>query len=70
MDLNGPEILHSYIILQGNLGDCWLLAAMASLAMNPTLLQQVVPPGQGFTTEHDYVGLFKFRYVESAIVVR
>jgi calpain len=46
--------------MQGDLGDCWLLAAMSSLAMNQTLLQQVLPPGQGFGTE-EYVGMFRFR---------
>lgn len=47
-------------INQGELGDCWLLAAMSSLAMNHTLLHQVMPVGQTFTD--DYVGMFKFRF--------
>eukprot|EP00092_Neocalanus_flemingeri_P017950 GFUD01019424.1.p1 GENE.GFUD01019424.1~~GFUD01019424.1.p1 ORF type:complete len:557 (+),score=139.71 GFUD01019424.1:131-1801(+) len=45
---------------QGELGDCWLLAAMSSLAMDHSLLHRVIPPGQGFDTE--YVGMFRFRF--------
>jgi len=33
-------------VKQGILGDCWLLAAMASLCSDQILLSQVVPPNQ------------------------
>ena len=50
-------------VVQGELGDCWLLAAMSSLAMDHTILHQVIPPGQGFGEELQYVGMFRFRWV-------
>ena len=48
---------------QGELGDCWLLAAMSSLAMDHSILHQVIPAGQGFGAEYQYVGMFRFRWV-------
>eukprot|EP00092_Neocalanus_flemingeri_P015176 GFUD01016393.1.p1 GENE.GFUD01016393.1~~GFUD01016393.1.p1 ORF type:complete len:558 (+),score=172.85 GFUD01016393.1:52-1725(+) len=47
-------------INQGELGDCWLLAAMSSMAMDKDLLYQVMPKDQSF--DEDYVGMFKFRF--------
>ena len=46
--------------ISGELGDCWLLAAMASLAMRRDLLDQVVMPNQDF--ESEYNGKFHFRF--------
>ncbi|XP_018324293.1 calpain-9 isoform X2 [Agrilus planipennis] len=46
----------------GELGDQWLMAAVASLALTPRFLERVVPPDQGFDTLHSYCGVFRFRF--------
>ncbi|XP_052766138.1 calpain-B-like isoform X6 [Mya arenaria] len=46
-------------VQQGELGDCWLLAAVASLTCNSHLLNKVIIPEQNFTGP-DYCGVFKF----------
>ncbi|XP_071766528.1 calpain-1 catalytic subunit-like [Centroberyx gerrardi] len=44
---------------QGSVGNCWFLAAIASLTFQKDLMVQVVPLDQNFK---DYAGIFHFRF--------
>ncbi|KAG5666810.1 hypothetical protein PVAND_014820 [Polypedilum vanderplanki] len=48
-----------------NLGNCWVIAAMANLAMHPKLLNQVVCIDNGDFDE-SYAGIFHFRFWHNA----
>ncbi|TGZ63818.1 hypothetical protein CRM22_006700 [Opisthorchis felineus] len=56
-------------VKQGEIGDCWFLAALSSLSIHPKLLDQVVPSGQTFNMQEShndktipYCGMFWFRF--------
>lgn len=39
-------------VIQGELGDCWLMAGAASLTLRDELFYRVVPPDQSFTENY------------------
>ncbi|CAH0563874.1 unnamed protein product [Brassicogethes aeneus] len=56
-----PET-YRFAVEAGELGDQYLLSAVASLALTPKFLDRVVPPEQGFDTTASYCGVFIFRF--------
>ncbi|VDD75021.1 unnamed protein product [Mesocestoides corti] len=46
---------------QGELGDCWVVAALASMVTQPHLAMRSIPQGQSFRSEW-YAGCFCFRF--------
>ncbi len=61
----GPQMFvgstDRFDINQGEIGNCWFLAALANLVENKRCFHRVVPQRQGFG-ESDYCGLFRFRF--------
>lgn len=55
------EGVSRFDVVQGELGDCWLVAAVANLTLNPKLFSVVVPTDQSFE-RGSYCGLFRFRF--------
>lgn len=48
-----------FAVEAGELGDQWLMAAVASLALTPRFLDRVVPHDQGFDNSTAYCGVFR-----------
>lgn len=47
---------------QGEIGNCWFIAAMANLTLNKTLFDQVVCADNCPNFKENYVGIFHFRF--------
>lgn len=62
---NTPQFVSAGVsrfdVVQGELGDCWLIAAIANLTLNQKLFSLVVPPDQSFD-RGSYCGIFRFRF--------
>ena len=54
------ENVDRFDVKQGELGNCWFLAALTNLAENKKRFRRVVPRRQKFSTE--YAGIFRFRF--------
>uniref|UniRef100_G3MR51 Calpain catalytic domain-containing protein n=1 Tax=Amblyomma maculatum TaxID=34609 RepID=G3MR51_AMBMU len=59
-----PEFLKRgfsrFDVQQGGMGDCWVVASMATLTLHSELFKNVVPQDQTFAKEK-YAGIFHFR---------
>lgn len=54
------ESFSRFDVEQGGLGNCWVLASMATLTLHKDLFNNVVPEGQSFERDK-YAGIFHFR---------
>lgn len=58
--------MSSHDVTQGKLGNCWFVAACSSLAMEPSLLEKVIPEmkHQDWDPQNvgNYQGIFRFRF--------
>ena len=54
------EPIDRFDINQGEIGNCWFLAAMTNLVENKNCFHRVVPQDEGF--HEGYSGIFRFRF--------
>ncbi|XP_073527906.1 calpain-13-like isoform X3 [Phyllobates terribilis] len=47
-------------IMQGEIGDCWVLSVVGALTLHRKFLANVIPKDQGYT--YKYTGIFHFRF--------
>ncbi|XP_062847568.1 calpain-2 catalytic subunit-like isoform X2 [Trichomycterus rosablanca] len=45
---------------QGDLGDCWFLAAIGAITFQKDIMDEIIPENQSFSK--DYAGIFHFRF--------
>ena len=62
--VNDPKFIvdgaSRFDVNQGSLGNCWVLASVASLTLKKKLFARVVPNDQSF--DEEYAGIFHFRF--------
>ncbi|KAL3232016.1 hypothetical protein MRX96_023099 [Rhipicephalus microplus] len=60
---NNPKLFvdgaSRFDVVQGSVGNCWMVASAANLTLNDELFYRVVPDDQSF--HEDYAGIFHFR---------
>lgn len=60
---NNPKLFvdgaSRFDVVQGSVGNCWMVASTANLTLNDELFYRVVPDDQSF--HEDYAGIFHFR---------
>ena len=54
------SVIFRFDINQGELGDCWFLAPLSSLAENSHFMDRVLPAEQSF--DKNYHGVFRFMF--------
>ncbi|KAM4041143.1 calpain-13-like [Anomaloglossus baeobatrachus] len=47
-------------LMQGEIGDCWVLSVVGALTLHRKFLENVIPVDQGYTKK--YAGIFHFRF--------
>ncbi|XP_062848408.1 calpain-2 catalytic subunit-like [Trichomycterus rosablanca] len=47
-------------LAQGDLGDCWFLAAIGAITFQKDIMVEIIPENQSFS--QDYAGIFHFRF--------
>uniref|UniRef100_A0A3B3TZ69 Calpain 6 n=2 Tax=Poecilia latipinna TaxID=48699 RepID=A0A3B3TZ69_9TELE len=56
------EGVSSHDLNQGSMGNCWMVAACASLALRPKLWEKVIPDWKEQEWDSNYGGIFHFRF--------